>query len=308
MPAHHEPSIFHTPNLRLTINFTEYQQPMLPDTPHPVAPRAFTRLGLLALAMLALALPATAVFARVHTVEDGDTLAAIAETYGLTPEELVTLNGIANPDLIYAGQVLTIGQGGPAVAPPSGRIHTVAAGETLSSIADSYGFTLEELLSLNGIDDPNYIWEGQALSLPVSHYVSAPVSRAEAESILRAAADEFGVDQSLILGLAWLESGWNQSMTSSVGAVGVMQLMPDTAAWGLEYLAPDAVDWQTSTRDNARLGTAAFAHMLAQAGYDVELALAFYYQGWYSIELFGVFDETYQYIENVLALASEFRG
>jgi hypothetical protein len=38
------------------------------------------------------------------------------------------------------------------------------------------------------------------------------------------------------------------------------------------------------------------------------LALAYYYQGWYSIELYGVFDETYQYVENVLSLASEFRG
>jgi hypothetical protein len=87
-----------------------------------------------------------------------------------------------------------------------------------------------------------------------------------------------------------------------------MQLMPATAAWGLEYLAPDAVNWETSTSDNARLGTAVFAHMLAQSGWDVELALAYYYQGWYSIELYGVFDETYQYVENVLSLASEFRG
>ena len=280
---------------------------MLPDTPHPVAPRAFARLGLLALAMLALALPATAVYARVHTVEEGDTLAAIADAYGLTPEQLATINGIDNPDLIFAGQVLALGDGGPAVAPPNARIHTVSTGDTLSSIADYYGFSLEELLTLNGIDDANYIWEGQALTLPVSHYVAAPVSRADAEAILRSAADEFGLDQSLILGLAWLESGWNQSMTSHVGAVGVMQLMPDTAAWGLEYLAPDAVNWQTSTADNARLGTAVFAHMLAQAGWDVELALAFYYQGWYSIELFGIFEETHRYVENVLSLASEFR-
>ena len=95
-------------------------------------------------------------------------------------------------------------------------------------------------------------------------------------------------------------------MTSHVGAVGVMQLMPPTAEWALEYLAPDAVDWQSSTADNVRLGTAVFASFLVQADWDIELALAFYYQGWRSIETYGMFDDTYQYIENVLSLAQGF--
>jgi hypothetical protein len=69
----------------------------------------------------------------------------------------------------------------------------------------------------------------------------------------------------------------------------------------------DATNWRISTEDNVRLGTAVFAHMLVQAGWDVELALAFYYQGWRSIEINGMYDDTYQYIDNVLALASEFR-
>jgi len=282
---------------------------MLPDTPHPVVPASFLRRGLLTVVALALALPVSIVFARTHMVEEGDTLAGIAATHGMTLEDLSTLNGIENPDLIYAGQPLLLSGGGAestAAVPTSGRIHSVSAGETLSSIADYYGFALDELLTLNGIGDANYIWEGQELALPASHYAPAPVSRADAELILRAAADEFGIDQSLILGLAWLESGWNQSLTSWVGAVGVMQLMPTTAAWALEYLAPDAVYWETSTADNARLGTAVFAHMLAQAGWDVELALAFYYQGWYSIELFGIFEETHLYVANVLSLATEF--
>jgi hypothetical protein len=50
-----------------------------------------------------------------------------------------------------------------------------------------------------------------------------------------------------------------------------------------------------------------FAHMFAQANWDVELALAYYYQGWYSIELYGIFEETHQYVDNVLSLADQFR-
>lgn len=279
---------------------------MLPGTPRRAAPGAIARRGLLAVAALAAALPLTIVLARSVTVEDGDTLSSIAESNGLSVEELAALNGIDNPDMIYAGQVLSLGDGGPAVAPPSSRIYVVEAGDTLSSIAASYGFSLDALLSVNGLADPDLVYEGQRLSLPVSQAAPRPVSRADAEWILRSAAAEFGVNASLVLGLAWLESGWNQSIVSGVGAVGIMQLMPGTAEWGLEYLAPDAVNWETDTRDNARLGTAVFAHMLAQAGWDVELALAYYYQGWRSIEVNGVFDDTYAYIENVLSLAAEF--
>ena len=264
------------------------------------------RRGLLAALLLVVALPASVVFARVYTVEEGDTLSSIAATYGIDPGELAAQNGITDPDKIFAGQTLHIGEGGPAVAAPSGRTHVVGLGETLSWIADYYGVALDELLSANGIDDPDYVYEGQVLSLPAPHYVPAPLSRAETELILRSAANEFGVPQSLILGLAWLESGWNQSMVSWTGAMGVMQLMPATAEWGLEYLAPDAGNWRYSTTDNARLGTAVFAHMLAQANWDVELALAFYYQGWRSIEIYGMFEDTHQYVENVLSLAAEF--
>lgn len=44
-----------------------------------------------------------------YTVSSGDTLSHIADSYGTTVDELVRLNGIENPDLIYPGQVLLIG-------------------------------------------------------------------------------------------------------------------------------------------------------------------------------------------------------
>jgi len=265
------------------------------------------RRGLLAVLLLVAALPVSIVFARVHTIEEGETLSSIAAAYGITAEELAAQNGIADPDRIFAGQTLRIGEGGPAVAAPSGRTHTVVFGDTLSGIADAYGVSVNALLRANGLENPDWVYEGQVLVLPAPQSVPAPLSRAETEWALRSAANEFGVSQSLILGLAWLESGWNQSMVSGTGAMGVMQLMPATAEWGLEYLAPDAQDWRYSTTDNARLGTAVFAHMLIQANWDVELALAFYYQGWRSIEIYGMFEDTHQYVANVLALAAQFQ-
>ena len=160
------------------------------------------RRGLLAVLLLAAALPVSVVFARVHTIEEGETLSSIAAAYGVTAEELAAQNGISDPDRIFAGQTLRIGEGGPAVAAPSGRTHTVVFGDTLSGIADAYGVSVDALLRANGLENPDWVYEGQVLVLPAPQSVPAPLSRAETEWALRSAANEFGVSQSLILGLA----------------------------------------------------------------------------------------------------------
>lgn len=46
---------------------------------------------------------------QTYTVESGDTLSGIAAKYGTSWQYLADINGIANPNLIYPGQVLTIG-------------------------------------------------------------------------------------------------------------------------------------------------------------------------------------------------------
>jgi LysM repeat protein len=51
-----------------------------------------------------------------YTVQPGDTLAAIAQRFGTTVSALAAENDIADPNLIFAGQVLVIGQGGAAPA------------------------------------------------------------------------------------------------------------------------------------------------------------------------------------------------
>lgn len=46
---------------------------------------------------------------RTYTVKSGDTLSGIAAAYGTSWQHLASINGIANPNLIYPGQVLTVG-------------------------------------------------------------------------------------------------------------------------------------------------------------------------------------------------------
>ena len=43
-----------------------------------------------------------------YTVKSGDTLSGIASKYGTTYQKIAQLNGISNPNLIYAGQRLRV--------------------------------------------------------------------------------------------------------------------------------------------------------------------------------------------------------
>ena len=104
--------------------------------------------------------PAPAPTAETHTVKSGETLSGIAAKYGTTYQHLAQINGINNPDLIYAGQVLKIdGAAAPA------KTYTVQGGDTLSGIAARYGTTYQKLAQINGISNPDLIHPGQVIKL-----------------------------------------------------------------------------------------------------------------------------------------------
>ena len=94
-----------------------------------------------------------------YTVERGDTLGQIADEYDVELSNLIDVNDISNPDLIYPGQILIIPgeKGKPAV------IHVVASGETLSRIAAKYGVSSVELASTNSLNNPDLIFPGQEI-------------------------------------------------------------------------------------------------------------------------------------------------
>ena len=104
--------------------------------------------------------PAPAPAVETHTVKSGETLSGIAAKYGTTYQHLAQINGINNPDLIYAGQVLKI----DGAAAPS-KTYTVKGGDTLSGIAAKYNTTYQRLAQINGISNPDLIHPGQVIKL-----------------------------------------------------------------------------------------------------------------------------------------------
>lgn len=101
-----------------------------------------------------------------HVVRWGETLESIAYRYGTTVSAIVQANHLANPNYIYAGQVLIIPTGGYPAAPSSGTRYVVQWGDSLTSIAYRFGVTLQALMAANRLSNPNFIYAGQVLLIP----------------------------------------------------------------------------------------------------------------------------------------------
>lgn len=100
-----------------------------------------------------------------HVINSGGTLSGIAAQYGTSVETLVAANKeITNPDLIYAGDTLSIPESNGG---GNSQDYTVRAGDTLSAIASRRGIDLEPLLRANlQIKNPDLIYPGQTIHIP----------------------------------------------------------------------------------------------------------------------------------------------
>ena len=97
---------------------------------------------------------------KTYTVVAGDNLSSIASRFNTTVERICSLNNIANPNLIYAGQELILDE-----AVDNGVYYTVKNGDNLSSIAAAYGTTYQAIAALNRLSNPNRIYPGQNLRI-----------------------------------------------------------------------------------------------------------------------------------------------
>jgi|TARA_B100001105_G_scaffold62119_1_gene48183 LysM repeat protein len=118
--------------------------------------------------------PATTTVAVVDvpesvTVEKGDSLSKIAKRYGTTVDALVRINELCDANQIFVGQVVLLedpeaeAEADAAADRVETAIVTVQPGDSLSKIAKRHDTTVEELMALNDIDDPNLLFVGQEL-------------------------------------------------------------------------------------------------------------------------------------------------
>ena len=234
------------------------------------------RVSLLAITLFAL-LSASAQASVPHTVQPGETLWSIAAANNLTTRTVAAVNGISPDAHVVIGstiQVPTVSEGaaalGGAAAPaaPSPTAGTSAAPPT--STASSTGGTV-------------------------------------GPSGVGSIATQHGVPPSLAAAIAHQESGFNNSMVSSAGARGVMQVMPSTFDYVHRVLGAGPHD-PSSPSQNTTAGVLYLRQLLQETGGDQSRAVASYYQGPESVRQNGLLPDTEQYVANVMALKGRYGG
>lgn len=116
-----------------------------------------------------------------HTVQAGDTVAAIAQKYGSTIKDIIQINNLSADGRLRVGQELIIpltgptGGPGPTATPNGGALmYTVRSGDTISGIAERFGSRIDWILAANKLQPTDFLRIGQALLVPLSPATPTP--------------------------------------------------------------------------------------------------------------------------------------
>jgi LysM repeat protein len=287
-----------------------------------------------ALTAAVFAAPAAAL--PIHVVAPGESLTSVAAADGLGVAQLAAANGLPMTAELIIGQTLVIPPqtaGAVLSATSSTAVanstvnegaYVVQPGDTLTAIAERAGTTVASLAAVNNLNPNRFLLIGTVLNLNgiAATGVAAPASTGSTagtglppyptpESVTSgqigsiAAGD--GVPASLAAAVGWQESGFNNNLVSPTGATGVMQIEPGTWAWIQRNLAGGSLA-PASAHDNVLGGVLLLRQLLADTGGDPALAAAGYYQGLASVKQNGMYTSTQTYVNDVLALRSQFGG
>jgi soluble lytic murein transglycosylase-like protein len=138
----------------------------------------------------------------------------------------------------------------------------------------------------------------------VPRSVGGSVTSAEFDELIRSASDRYNVDPNLIRAIIKTESDFNINARSNKGAMGLMQLMPDTARL---HNVSDAYD----PNENVEGGVRHLRMLLERYQGNLELSLAAYNAGAGAVEKHGgipPYNETREYVRKVLRFYDAFRG
>jgi LysM repeat protein len=103
----------------------------------------------------------------MHTIGQGQTAWDIAVVYDVDLDEMLAINGLERPVILFPGDEIIVKLGPDATPPPrEPTTHVVQDGESAWTIAAIHGITLDELLIANGLERPAILQPGQTVIVP----------------------------------------------------------------------------------------------------------------------------------------------
>lgn len=216
-----------------------------------------------------------------YVVRPGDTATALAVRYHAWTAELIAVNGLGSAGRLRLGQELRIPVVLSAVRRGRTQSHPVPQTRSTTGSKDA-----QARLALHRTRPPGRGW------------LHTDLTRDEVRRLVTRTARLHGVPPRLALAVAWQESGWRQHRVSSTGALGVMQVMPDTGRW-MRWYAGRQLRLRDS-HDNVLAGVLTLRYLLAHTRRD-DRAIAAYYQGLGAVRSRGLFDDTERYVAAVRA-------
>ena len=220
-----------------------------------------------------------------HTVRAGDTATGLAVRYHAWTGELLRLNNLGAGTTLHRGRVLRIPVVLSAVRKAGGQ--TPKTGKPAKKSHRHKSDHRKRVRTLIHAETP-----------PTRRWRHDAMSRTQVRRLVVAMARHYDVPPLLALAIAWQESGWQQRRVSSAGAIGVMQVMPDTGRW-MRWYAGRPLRLR-DTHDNVRAGVLTLRILRSWTKYDRN-AIAAYYQGLGAVRRHGHFKDTKRYVASVRA-------
>jgi LysM repeat protein len=224
-----------------------------------------------------------------HRVLPGETATGLAVRYHAWTAELLRLNRLGSTGVIYQGQVLRI----PIVVSAWRQAH----GQSPKPATKPTKPTKHRHHQHKHRQKHHPLPLLTHSTTPAQRgWLDADLTRDQVRGLVTRMAQHYGVSKSLALAIAWQESGWQQRRVSSAGAIGVMQVMPDTGRW-MRWYAGRKLRLR-DTHDNIQAGVLTLRVLRAWTRYDNN-AIAAYYQGLGAVRTHGYFRDTKQYVRSV---------
>jgi LysM repeat protein len=120
----------------------------------------------------------------IYTVAQDDTLSGIADKFGVDFIIIMAINGLSNESVLFVGEELVIPDPNMLLPDPTALPGNLSRGteidylvlpwDTVALIAEKFLSTEDDIIDANDLDNPNEIFVGQLLKVPVRLVTATP--------------------------------------------------------------------------------------------------------------------------------------